>query len=76
MTTSPSAAVIEPLLLTINEGVRISGISRSVLYLHMADGSLIARKAGRRTLIELTSLKALVASLPVATIGPQRRRAA
>jgi excisionase family DNA binding protein len=54
-----------PIAVTIPDAVRLSGCSRSSLYEALKRGDLIARKAGRRTLISLTDLKAYLASLPV-----------
>ena len=76
MTTQPPAAAIEPLLLPIAEACRFAGMSRSALDERLGAGEITARKAGKRTLIETASLKALIASLPVATIRPQRKSAA
>ena len=68
MTTSPRAAqpngVTAPLAVTIAEGVRLSGISRTALYESMKRGDLAALKAGRRTLINFADLARYVAALP------------
>lgn len=49
---------------TMPEAVQYSGMSRSALYEAMKRGDLIARKAGRRTLISFADLEAYLASLP------------
>lgn len=49
---------------TMPEAVKYSGMSRSALYEAMKRGDLIARKAGRRTLISFADLEAYLASLP------------
>ena len=56
----------KPITLTIPDAVRLSGISRSALYdaLNSEENGLVARKAGRRTLILLSDLEAYLASLP------------
>ena len=62
----------EPLLVTIREAVRLSGLSRTEIYRRLAAGSLEARKSGTRTLIVWASLKACVDALPAATFrGPR-----
>lgn len=55
---------MQPLSMRVPEAVRLSGIPRSSLYEAMRRGELVARKAGRRTLICLTDLEAYLASLP------------
>lgn len=49
---------------TIPDAVQYSGMSRSALYEALKRGDLIARKAGRRTLISFQDLEAYLASLP------------
>lgn len=58
-----------PLALTIPDAVKASGIPRSGLYEAMKRGDLIARKAGRRTLIPFVELEAYLASLPTYQAG-------
>lgn len=52
----------EPLAYTINEAIRLSGLSRTTIYKLIEDGALIAiRPRGlRRTLIDGPSLRALL----------------
>jgi len=52
--------------LTIPEAVRISGVSRSALYVEIAEGRLKARKLGRRTLILREDLEGFLKALPTA----------
>lgn len=59
----------QKLALTIPQAVQTSGISRSGLYEAMRRGDLIARKAGRRTLIAFADLEAFLASLPTYQAG-------
>jgi hypothetical protein len=61
---------LAPLLITISEATTITGMSRSAIYLRLASGELTARKAGKRTLIEMASLRAMVNAMPIATIRP------
>lgn len=53
-----------PIAVTIPDAVRLSGCSRSALYVALKRGDLPARKAGRRTLISFADLQAYLASLP------------
>lgn len=58
--------IMQPLTVTIPEAVRLTGISRSRLYVAMKNGDIAALKAGRRTLIPFADLEAYMNSLPVA----------
>ena len=53
-----------PLAYQINEAAKIAGIGRTKLYEAIRDGHLIARKYGKRTLIEHDALKAFLGGLP------------
>lgn len=53
-----------PIAVTIPEAVKLSGCTRSGLYEALKRGDLIARKAGRRTLISFADLEAYLANLP------------
>lgn len=53
-----------PIMLTIPDAVRASGVSRSRLYECLKNGDLVAYKAGRRTLISHADLAAYLANLP------------
>ncbi|MGK7870779.1 hypothetical protein [Falsiroseomonas sp. E2-1-a20] len=57
---------------TVRGASEWSGLSRSALYREAGAGRLVFRKAGRTTIVDGASLAALVASLPVAAIGPDR----
>jgi hypothetical protein len=63
---------LEPLAVTVDEGVRIIGRSRSEIYRKLASGELRAKKDGKRTLILFESLKQSIANLPDATFTPAR----
>lgn len=49
-----------------------SGIGRTALYRAIAQGKVLARKAGRATLIERESLDRHLDDLPAAKIGKQQ----
>lgn len=46
------------------EAAKLAGISRSEIYNQLASGHIKARKVGKRTLVELASLRDWLASLP------------
>jgi excisionase family DNA binding protein len=50
----------------------MSGVARTTIYSWIAEGKIRAVKAGSATLIELASVEAHLASLPVANITPPR----
>lgn len=58
-----------PIAVTIPEAVKLSGLSRSALYEALKRRTIIARKAGRRTLIPFADLEAYLASLPTYQAG-------
>jgi excisionase family DNA binding protein len=49
---------------SINESCELSGLGRTFLYKAIANGELIARKAGRRTIILPPDLEAYLRNLP------------
>lgn len=59
---------IEPAALSPEGAAAYLSISKRVVYFLLADGVLIARKAGARTLIDFASVKAYYASLPLVTV--------
>jgi hypothetical protein len=63
----------EPLFLSIFDAARLLGIGEWEVKQRLRRGELLARKAGRRTLIEMASVRALAESLPAATFKPPRR---
>jgi excisionase family DNA binding protein len=52
--------------LSISEACAFAGIGRTKLYEAIADGSLKARKFGKRTIILRDELREFLASLPAA----------
>lgn len=53
-----------PLMVTIPEAVRISGFSRSEIYLRLADHRIEAKKVRRSTMVLTESLLRNVKDLP------------
>lgn len=56
---------IEPLADTVAGAVKRLGVCRAKIYMEIASGRLIARKVGRRTIIERSAQEAWLAALPV-----------
>ena len=59
-------AVIEPLALTVDQAVKASALSRWAIYGGIKRGELCARKAGQRTIILTSDLKAWLERFPPA----------
>jgi len=66
------SAYIEPLALSIPAAVAASGFSRSAIYREAGRGRIKLLKLGRTTLVDMNSLRALLASLPIAEIRAPR----
>ncbi len=60
---------------TIEDAVRVSGLSRTRLYELMGLGTLVGKKAGRRTIITGDSLRTLIENLPPANIRAPKQAA-
>ena len=58
-----------PLAISIADAVRMCGLGRTSLYAAIAAGKLKTRKAGRRTLVETSELKAFLEALPESNSG-------
>ena len=65
---SGEARNFEPILITIRKAVEISGLSRSTICLRAKAGELTLKKAGKTTLVDYASLRALLDSLPTAQL--------
>jgi hypothetical protein len=57
-------------------GERVEGLSRSSIYREAAAGRIVLKKYGRSVLVDVESARALVRSLPAATIKPEPARTA
>lgn len=67
---------IDSLAVPILEAIRLSGMGRTKLYQEINAGRIKARKLGKRTLIEMRSLRAYLDALPpYETKSPANRRA-
>jgi hypothetical protein len=60
---------IDPLALSPDDAAAFLSISRRLLSDRIADGAILARKDGVRTLVDVSSLKTYYASLPKAVSG-------
>jgi hypothetical protein len=56
---------VDPIAVTIEEAVRLSGLSLTTLYRANARGELVFRKHGRRTIVDYASLKGFIEAMPV-----------
>ena len=54
----------DPILVSPREAARLLGVSRSQVYRLLTSGELTAHKLGRRTLIDVESIRTYGASLP------------
>ncbi len=61
-----------PISASVDEAVRLSGLSKTDLYALLAAGTIDARKRGRKTLIMVDSLQRYIESLPRAKFGTGR----
>ena len=57
---------IEPLTVTVEEGLRLSGLPRSSFYALIAAGKIRTTKLGRRNLVHYNSLHNLLKGEPAA----------
>jgi hypothetical protein len=69
MTAPPAMAEVEPLSLSIKDTIKTLSSSRGTVYALIGNGTLIARKAGIRTLVDYASVKAYHDSLPKFVAG-------
>ncbi len=67
-TDAATAAATEPLAVRIPDARRLSGFSRSEIYRRASRGEIVLLKCGRTTLVDVTSLREAIASLPRAVI--------
>jgi len=65
---SPIDPTVTPILVALPRAVAMSGMSRTALYREAAAGRLRMVKAGRATLVDYASLRALLDSLPAITL--------
>lgn len=64
---------MDPISIRISEVVRITGLSRSKVYMLIADGDIEAAKVGRATLVYVKSLREFLAASPRHRHGGDRR---
>lgn len=67
----PAEPNVEPLYTSVKGATEITGLSPVTIYRLIAAEKLMARKSGAKTLVEIASVKAYLASLPrfVGTTG-------
>ena len=59
---------MEPMFFSFADATAATGLPKSTLYVLLADGKISARKVGRRTLLDASSLRAFIESQPIATV--------
>jgi len=60
---------IEPAALSPEDAGAYLSLSKRAIYLLIADGALIAKRSGARTLVDFESTKAYYKSLPLKTVA-------
>ncbi len=63
----------KPIAVTLAEATKLSGLGRTSLYKLFADGSLSPRKFGKRTLVMVNELEAVLQSLPTSAPRAQTK---
>jgi len=66
-------SAINPITVTVSTGRRISGLGNTTLWKLIKNGDLQVVRVGRRTLITMASLQALLAPRVLSQFGPRRR---
>lgn len=69
--SSEANAVAAPRLLSIKEGCRLLGLSRTTLYGELSAGRLRSVTVGRRRFIPSDAIEEFIASLPTAYRRPE-----
>jgi excisionase family DNA binding protein len=67
-----STVGLQPLALSPVAAAQFLSISKRTLSRLVAAGKIVARKDGSRTLVDVASLKAYYASLPVKAVAPRK----
>ncbi len=67
--TSHDPGMLGKVAYTIPEACATTGLSRSLLYIALKKGKLVARKAGARTIIESVELRRYIATLPTMPVA-------
>jgi excisionase family DNA binding protein len=71
--TSPEVATpIQPAFYTVKETAQRLNLSVARLYELLADGTLMARKLGGKTVIRVDELEQYIADLPLAVYGQEK----
>jgi excisionase family DNA binding protein len=71
----PGFSAQAPLAIPLPHAPSLTGLSRSTIYREAARGNIRLIKAGRSTLVDMASVRAFLASLPIASIRPPQRTA-
>jgi hypothetical protein len=74
VTDLEGAFASSPQFARVSVATSLCGLSRATLYREAGRGNIIMKKAGRTTLVCLTSLRAYLDRLPRAEIRPPQKR--
>lgn len=67
---------VSPEAVPLPRATAVFGLSRSTLYRLAGEGRIRFLKVGRSTLVDAASVRQFLATLPAATIRPERKAAA
>jgi excisionase family DNA binding protein len=70
--TETDGALIEPIVVSPKEAMRLMNCGHNFLYKLIHEGAIDARSDGRRTKITLASIRRRLASLPPAKVGKRK----
>ena len=71
-----TVSTLTPIAVAIEDAPMAVGVSRTRIFEAIRNSELLARKAGRSTIIEVDELKRWVSSLPLRTDSPASQDAA
>jgi hypothetical protein len=64
-----------PMAYAVEDAPAVAGVSRTRIFAAIRNGEMIARKAGRQTIIEADELQRWIRSLPTRCRGPENQEA-
>jgi hypothetical protein len=65
-----------PMAYAVEDAPAVAGVSRTRIFAAIRNGEMIARKAGRQTIIEADELQRWIRSLPTRCRRPENQEAA
>ncbi len=70
--SAETSTALTPEYVTIADGCRLFGLSRSAVYREAGAGRLRILKRGRRSVLAIAELRANAMALPTATVRPSK----